>query len=99
MANGPGLSVPMAEKSLHWSGKIGLLFGCTRVYDSHYGVISELGDRFLLCRMEPSKGQFRHALKHANRAAQMRAQLVEAVTNLFATPLPPPRDLSKREID
>jgi Bifunctional DNA primase/polymerase, N-terminal len=54
-------------KTLHWSGKIGLLFGCTRVYDSYYGVISELGDRFLLCRMEPSKGQFRHALKQSRR--------------------------------
>src|SRR5262249_24805168 len=45
-------------KVLSWSGKIGLLFGCTRVYDSYYGVISELGDRFLLCRLEPNKKQF-----------------------------------------
>lgn len=85
-------------RTLQWSGKIGLLFGCTRVYDSYYGVISELGDRFLLCRMGPNKGQFRHALKHANRAPQMRARLVEAVTNLFASPLPPPRDINEREI-
>jgi hypothetical protein len=84
--------------TLQWSGKIGLLFGCTRIYDSYYGVISELGDRFLLCRMEPNEGQFRHALKNANRAPQMRARLVEAVTNLFATPLPPPRDPNEREI-
>jgi hypothetical protein len=85
-------------KTLSWSGKIGLLFGCTRVYDSYYGVIAELGDRFLLCRLEPHKDQFRHALKNANRAPQMRASLVEAVTNLFATPLPPPRDVGDREI-
>jgi hypothetical protein len=85
-------------RTLHWSGKIGLLFGCTRVYDSYYGVISELGDRFLLCRMGPDKAQFKHAIKHANRAPQMRARLVEAVTNLFAAPLPPPRDISDKEI-
>jgi hypothetical protein len=85
-------------RTLQWSGKIGLLFGCTRVYDSYYGVIGELGDRFLLCRMEPNKGQFRHALRHANRAPQMRARLVAAVTNLFAAPLPPSRSLSEREI-
>jgi hypothetical protein len=85
-------------KTLHWSGKIGLLFGCTRVYDSHYGLISELGDRFLLCRMEPNEKQFLHAIKHANRATQMRARLVDAVTNLFAAPLPPPRDINEREI-
>lgn len=83
---------------LEWSGKIGLLFGCTRVYDSYYSVISELGDRFLLCRMGPDKKQFIHAIKHANRATQMRARLVEAVTNLFAAPLPLPRDISDREI-
>jgi hypothetical protein len=85
-------------RTLHWAGKIGLLFGCTRVYDSYYGVISELGDRFLLCRMEPNKEQFLHAIKHANRATQMRARLVEAVTNLFAVPLPPPRDIGTKEI-
>jgi hypothetical protein len=86
-------------KVLHWSGKIGLLFGCTRVFDSYHGVISELGDRFLLCRMEPNENQFRHAIKYANRAVQMRARLVEAVTNLFAAPLPAPRDINKKEID
>jgi hypothetical protein len=86
-------------KTLHWSGKIGLLFGCTRVFDSYYGVISELGDRFLLCRMEPNEEQFLHAIKHANRATQIRARLVQAVTNLFAIPLPPPRDISNKEIN
>ena len=85
-------------RTLSWAGKIGLLFGCTRVYDSYYGVISELGDRFLLCRLEPNEKQFLHAIKHANRATQMRARLVEAVTDLFAVPLPPPRDISDREI-
>ena len=83
---------------LEWSGKIGLLFGCTRVYDSYYGVIGELGDRFLLCRIEPNEKQFLHAIKHANRAAQLRAQLVQAVTKLFAAPLPAPRDISDKEI-
>jgi hypothetical protein len=83
---------------LEWSGKIGLLFGCTRVYDSYYGVIGELGDRFLLCRIEPNERQFLHAIKHANRAAQLRAQLVQAVTKLFAAPLPAPRDISDKEI-
>jgi hypothetical protein len=85
-------------KVLQWAGKIGLLFGCTRVFDSYYGVISELGDRFLLCRMEPNEKQFLHAIKHANRAVQMRARLVEAVTNLFTVPLPAPRDINDREI-
>src|SRR5262245_57730962 len=84
---------------LHWSGKIGLLFGCTRVYDSYYGVINELGDRFLLCRLGANEKQFHHAIKHANHAAKLRRRLVEAVSNLFAAPLPAPRDISDREIN
>src|SRR5262249_41785289 len=85
-------------KVLQWSGKTGLLFGCTRVLDSYHGVIGELGDRFLLCRMEPNKEQFPHAVKHATNAAQKRAKLVETVTNLFAAPLPPPRSINDKEI-
>src|SRR5262249_5509850 len=85
-------------KTLHWSGKLGLLFGCTRVYDSYYGVLSMPRDRFLPSRHEPSEGPFLHAIKHANRASQMRARLVEAVTDLFAAPLPAPRDISDREV-
>src|SRR5262249_20818941 len=85
-------------KVLQWSGKVGLLFGCTRVLDSHYGVIGELGDRFLLCRMEPNKEQFPHAVKYASNAVQKRARLVAAVTNLFAVPLPQPRSISDREV-
>src|SRR5262249_59078066 len=54
---------------------------------------------FLLCRMEPDEKQFLHAIKHANRATQTRTRLVEAVTNLFAAPLPPPRDIRDREIN
>src|SRR5262249_56598831 len=52
----------------------------------------------LLCRMEPNAQQFLHAIKHANQAAQMRAKLVAAVTNLFAIPLPPRREIIDREI-
>ena len=62
-------------------------------------MISELGDRFLLCRLEPNEKQFLHAIKHANQATKMRARLVEAVTDLFAGSLPPPRDISDREIN
>jgi hypothetical protein len=56
-------------KTLSWKGKVGLLFGVTGVIDSHYGVIGAMGDRFLLCRIEPSlKGQLDQALKHAGKA-------------------------------
>ncbi|GAH04776.1 unnamed protein product, partial [marine sediment metagenome] len=30
-----------------WNGKVGLMAACTPAYDKHYGVIGELGDRFI----------------------------------------------------
>lgn len=39
-------------KSIKWKGHIGVMAACTPVYDKHYGVISSLGDRFLLYRIE-----------------------------------------------
>jgi hypothetical protein len=85
-------------KVLHWSGKIGLLFGCTRLIDSYHGFISQLGDRFLFCRLEPNEKQFLHAAKHIGaKTAQMRKQLTEAVANLFATPLRVPQDTTEEE--
>jgi len=86
-------------RKLVWEGKLGLLFGCTREFDSHYSVISELGDRFLLCRMEPNKDQFRFAMKQIGKGAMMRARMADAVAKLFTIPLQPPRLLDQAEID
>jgi hypothetical protein len=85
---------------LEWTGKIGLLFGCTRVIDSYYSVIANLGDRFLLCRLEPNDRQLLHAAKHVGlNTAHMRAQMTAAVTALFAAPLQPPRITEPEEWD
>ena len=52
-------------KTLSWEGKLGLIFGCTEAYDSHYAVIGALGDRFLLYRLPPSRhDQFDRAMLH-----------------------------------
>jgi hypothetical protein len=34
----------------NWKGKFGLLGACTNEYDAHHGVISQMGERFLLYR-------------------------------------------------
>jgi hypothetical protein len=87
-------------KVLHWSGKIGLLFGCTRVIDSYHGFIGALGDRFLFCRLEPNKKQFHHAARHIGiKTAQMRRHLTKAVTDLFAVPLQTPQDITDEELN
>jgi hypothetical protein len=81
-------------KTLTWKGKLGLLFGVTGIIDSHYTAISEMGDRYLLCRLQQSKRQLEFALKHAGpKNSEMRNELKEAVTKLFASPLQTPTTL------
>jgi hypothetical protein len=81
-------------RTLSWSGKVGLVFGCTGVIDSHYSVIGAMGDRFLLSRLAPGEGQFNCALRHSGAATgQMRKELAEAVAHLFAGERPEPRPL------
>jgi hypothetical protein len=87
-------------RTLHWKGKVGLLFGATGVIDSHHSVIGAMGERFLMSRLAPLEGQFKRALQHAGDATkQMRKELAEAVARLFAGQRPEPRPLSEQEIE
>jgi hypothetical protein len=86
-------------KTLAWKGKLGLIFGVTPAIDAYHGVIGSLGDRWLLTRMAPVKGQFRMALKHRGADTKaMRAELADAVARLFASHRPEPRPISDDEI-
>lgn len=85
-------------RTLAWQGKVALIFGATGVIDSHYAVIGAMGDRFLLNRLAPGNGQFARALQHAGAATgQMRKELAQAVSRLFASPLREPRPLADEE--
>jgi hypothetical protein len=88
--------------TLHWSGKLGLVFGSTPVLDAYHAVIGSLGDRWLLSRMAPVTGkqQFGHALKHGGATvAQMRKELAESVAALFAGRKSEPQPISDEEAD
>jgi len=86
-------------RTLHWSGKLGFLFGCTQAIDDHHGVMGELGPRFLLCRTPASaREQARMARKHTGvRTAQMRRELSEAVQGLFASTATAPPEPNEAE--
>jgi hypothetical protein len=72
-------------RQLYWKGKVGFIFGCTPVIDSHHSVIGAMGERFLLSRLTPGEGQFKHALKHVGtKTTLMRQELAENVGKLFA---------------
>jgi hypothetical protein len=87
-------------KPLHWKGKLGLVFGCTGAIDTQHSVSDALGNRFLLSRMEPGKGQLRWSLRHVGgKTMAMRRELAESVNLLFAAPRPDPQELSEHEIE
>jgi hypothetical protein len=88
-------------RTLEWRGKVGLIFASTSVIDSHYSIIGSLGDRFLFTRLKPVEaGQFKQAMKHAGSAnARMRAELAEAVEQLFAARKAEPQAINTNEIE
>jgi hypothetical protein len=70
-------------RELEWKGKLGLIFGCTNVIDTHYSIENALGNRFLLSRSEPNRAQFKWALKHTGASfAAMRRELADSVNAL-----------------
>jgi hypothetical protein len=87
-------------RTLSWKGKVGLLFAATGVIDSHYSVIGSMGDRFLLSRLAPvGHGQFNRAMKHVGAGTkQMREELSQTVTRLFAGLKAEPRTITQEEI-
>jgi bifunctional DNA primase/polymerase-like protein/primase-like protein/IclR-like helix-turn-helix domain-containing protein len=73
-------------RRLHWEGRLGLLAGATSVLDQHHGMMAQLGERFLIYRVDvadPAE-QARSSLAHHGRERIMRQELGEAVAGLFA---------------
>lgn len=90
-------------RQLSWEGKLGLVAGATPVLDRHHGVLSVMGERFLLCRLpEGSEEQAERALAHTgDRESEMRRELASAVERVFALPRREPRaldDVERREL-
>jgi DNA-binding transcriptional ArsR family regulator len=86
-------------KTLHWSGKVGLLAGCTPTIDRHNAVMGAMGERFVLFRLPEmdNAAQARQALSHAGQERAMRRELATAVADLFSQPLEAPRGLDEDE--
>ena len=86
---------------MEWKGKAGLIFGCPGVIDSHYSVISSLGDRFLLSRMKPNnKNQLSRAFDHRGGVTKrMRDELKTGVSALFSGTLSVPSSLDVGDDD
>ncbi|HEY3435751.1 MAG TPA: hypothetical protein VGK41_08865, partial [Solirubrobacterales bacterium] len=73
-------------RTLAWSGKVGMIAGCTPAIDSHHAVIGSMGERFVLYRLPKvdAEAQVRRALGHVGQETTMRAELAEAVARVLA---------------
>jgi hypothetical protein len=91
-------------KELHWQGRLGLLAGVTPIIDSYHAVLSVLGERFLVLRMEqPARHKSaQKALENARQESQMREALAGTVHSFMAalptTPPEVPESLNDRLI-
>jgi hypothetical protein len=73
-------------RTLHWSGKLGLIGACTSIIDSHHAVIAAMGERFIMFRLPAIDEEelTRRALDHQGAEIKMRAELASVTKALFA---------------
>ena len=103
--HGRAISAPMAAATLEWKGKLGLIFGCTDVIDTHYSVEDALGNRFLLSRLEPKQGTIalgarayrRQDRDHAARACRKRQPAVRRAAARSAGAVPESDEFNRLE--
>jgi hypothetical protein len=72
-------------RKLDWAGSLGLIAGCTEAIDSHHAVMAAMGERFCTYRLPPPDAEAlaRRALAGTGSEATMRADLADAVRELF----------------
>jgi hypothetical protein len=76
-------------KTLSWAGRLVVIGAVTTAWDAAHGVISTMGDRFVLVRMDSHSAQSRRAaglqaLKNVSHEGGMREDLADAVGSLLA---------------
>jgi hypothetical protein len=76
---------------LDWWGKAGCLFAATQKYDAHHAIVGQLGDRFLLFRIETLRDEQLAKCELQLGDISMDEEIAQAVGDLFAAlPDPPP---------
>jgi hypothetical protein len=70
-------------RTLTWTGHVGLIAGCTTAIDSAHGVLSIMGTRFLLVRLESGQDIAGSAFDHVGSEPTMRAELCAATRGLL----------------
>jgi hypothetical protein len=74
-------------RRLEWKGRIAVLGAVTTSWDAAHSVVSTMGDRFVLVRMDSTTGRVpagRQAISNTGGEITMRAELADAVTGVVA---------------
>ena len=74
-------------RSLEWTGRLVLIGAVTTAWDRAHEVVASMGDRFVLVRMDSSKGRIaagRKAISNTGSEVTMRAELAEAAAGVLA---------------
>jgi hypothetical protein len=75
-------------KTLTWEGRIAIVGAVTTAWDRAHDVIASMGDRFVILRMDSSKGRKSaqaHAMRNTGSEIPMRAALADVVAAVLAT--------------
>jgi hypothetical protein len=87
---------------LTWKGRIAVVGAVTTAWDAHHAVVSSMGDRFVLIRMDSTTGRVRagrQAIGNTGSEPVMRAELAEAVAGVLAGMSPETVQISDAETD
>jgi hypothetical protein len=74
-------------RTLEWAGRIVVIGAVTTKWDQSHDVISSMGDRFVLLRMDSTKGRQaagRQAISNTGCELQMREELSDAAAGVIA---------------
>jgi hypothetical protein len=74
-------------RSLSWEGRIVIIGAVTTAWDTYHSVVSSMGDRFVLLRVDSKKGRMaagRQAIDNTSTEKQMREELAAAVAGVIA---------------
>jgi hypothetical protein len=88
-------------RELHWEGRLGFIAGVTPIIDKHQGVLSVLGERFVLFRviLPNRKLLALSALKCRQREGEMRHDLARAMRGFLAARGSTPPDIDAAVTD
>src|SRR5262245_48080073 len=89
-------------QTLTWTGRIAVIGAVTTAWDTAHAVISAMGDRFVLLRIDYNEGRKpsgQRAIRNTGDETQMREQLAAAVAGLVQHAAIAVDDLTPAEVD